>query len=99
MAKTYHVKYIGIFGPRYKYVEEFLTPTGKVSVQFDRETGIAKNVPEDIALRLCRSEAFELVGDDVPTKKESKVESQPIKEPLNIDPVPAPAIPRKSAKK
>ena len=84
--KTFDVKYSGIFGSGYKYLEEFSTPTGVVKVQFDRETGIAKNVPETIALRLCKSEAFEIVGKDVPTKKEKNLEtSVPLSEKSDFE--------------
>lgn len=56
--KTFDVKYQGTFGKNYRYYEEFVVDGKTVRVTFDRETGIAKNVPEQIALRLARSEAF-----------------------------------------
>lgn len=59
--KTYDVRYNDSFGEKYRHYEDFDFDGRKFRVEFDRETKIAKNVPEQIAFKLSKSEAFAIV--------------------------------------
>ena len=77
--KTYDVKYYeGALGQRYKYYEEFQTADKPVKVIFDRETGIAHGVPEQIAVRLHKSEAFDIIGKDGKVPAEFAANASPL---------------------
>lgn len=62
--KIYDVRYNGTFGENYRHYEDFDVAGKKIRVEFDRETKIAKNVPEQVALRLNKSEAFDIINKD-----------------------------------
>lgn len=83
--KTYDVRYNDSFGEKYRHYEDFDFDGNKFRVEFDRETKIAKNVPEQIALKLSKSEAFAIVDSkSKPTSAalvappEPKVEAPPV---------------------
>lgn len=83
--KTYDVRYNDIFGEKYRHYEDFDFDGRKFRVEFDRETKIAKNVPEQIALKLSKSDAFAIVDSKAKTTNaspvappEPKIEAPPI---------------------